>query len=270
MHSPFLLTTPMNKTLTMLCGALSFASVLLSAELDRQYLKLDQAVRVEGDIKPRQDLSVMGQAKISIGGFLYDRGLGVHADSTLVFALDERFATFHVVPGPDDAHQGAVEMKILLDGKEVYASGTVRSHGYVAPVLEIPLEGARELTLIVTDADGNKGGDHASWADATLLPAGYVDPADVSPLAAYWDFGEQPSGQTLELVGRKRDQVSGFTQYAEGVRGPALKFDGFTSKAVRQAAAVLSLENDFTFEAWIAILVLLLSLLAPAIFSPWP
>ncbi|MDA9260486.1 NPCBM/NEW2 domain-containing protein, partial [Puniceicoccaceae bacterium] len=86
----------------------------------------------------------------------------------IVFPLDGKFKTFHVVPGPDDAHKGLLEMKILVDGKAVYASGKVRSIGFEAQPVSIPVQGAKELTLIVTNGGDDPGGDHASWADAYL------------------------------------------------------------------------------------------------------
>ena len=61
-----------------------------------------------------QDRSV-SDGPLSIGGVEYARGLGVHAESTLTFKLAGNYSTFHVVPGPDDAH-GKLEMRILLDG----------------------------------------------------------------------------------------------------------------------------------------------------------
>lgn len=74
-----------------------------------------------------------------------------------------------MVPGPDDAHHGLLEMKILVDGKEVFASGKVRSTGFQAQPLTIPVKGVRELTLVVMDGGDGKGGDHASWANAYLV-----------------------------------------------------------------------------------------------------
>ena len=59
-------------------------------------------------------------------------------------------------------------MKIRVDGKEVFASGSVSSQGYSQKPLSLPVAGAKTLTLIVTEADGDRGGDHASWADARL------------------------------------------------------------------------------------------------------
>jgi hypothetical protein len=236
----------------MLCVGFAFAAGSPAAETGRHYLTLDQAAQVEGSIQARQDLSVMGQRKISVGGFTYDRGLGVHADSRLVFPLKGRFGTFHVVPGPDDAHHGVIEMKILLDGKEVFTTGKVSSSDYIAPSIDLSVKGIEELTLLVTDADGHKGGDHASWADAHLLTAEQVAKQDSSLLVAAWSFEENRPGEALDIAGKERDLISGFTTRAEGVSGQALKFDGFTSKVVRQAAGVPSLENGFTFEAWIA------------------
>ena len=121
------------------------------------------------------DKGVEGKA-ISVGGKTYARGLGVHADSEITFPLDGKFATFHAVPGPDDAHHGTVEMKILVDGKEKYASGKVSSAGFKAKPVAIAVTGAKELTLVVTDAGDGRGGDHACWADAHLTAAEFTPP----------------------------------------------------------------------------------------------
>jgi len=132
------------------------------------YLTLAGAVSCESYWRVMDDKGVEGKA-ISVGGKTYARGLGVHANSEIKYALNGKFSEFHVVPGPDDAHHGLLEMKILVDGKEVFASGNVRSPGFKAQPLTVPVEGAGELTLIVTDGGEGIGGDHASWADAYLV-----------------------------------------------------------------------------------------------------
>ena len=110
-----------------------------------------------------------GGKPISVGGTTYKRGLGVHAPSEITFRLDGKFSTFHVVPGPDDGHRGTLQMNILVDGKEVFSSGATSSaDGKPRTPLRIPVDGARTLTLGV-DPQGDRGGDHASWADAYLL-----------------------------------------------------------------------------------------------------
>ena len=113
-----------------------------------------------------QDKSVEGKEKIRVGGRTYDRGLGVHAPSKLVFPLKGKYETFHVVPGTQKG--GLVEMKILVDDKEVFSSGKIPSASYQTIAVSIPLTGSQTLTLIVTDGGNGGGGDHASWADAYL------------------------------------------------------------------------------------------------------
>mgnify|MGYP003705853379 FL=1 len=115
-----------------------------------------------------KDSNIDGDKKISIGGKAYERGLGVHAKSTLVFPLDGKYATFHVIPGPDDSHNGTIEMNILVDGTEVYTSGKVNRLTHKPSPLNLPVSGANTLTLIVTDGGDGLGGDHASWAEAYL------------------------------------------------------------------------------------------------------
>lgn len=136
----------------------------------RVYLVPEMATNVDSFWRVMRDRSVDGNA-IRVGGREFARGIGVHAPSTMTFPLDGRFTTFHVVPGPDDEHYGEIEMIIRLDGKDAFASGKVRSTGFTSRALDIPVAGAKTLTLIVTDGDGNRGGDHASWADAYLVPA---------------------------------------------------------------------------------------------------
>lgn len=132
------------------------------------YLTKEMAAKTKSFWQVMNNKSVKGEKKISIGGKEFDKGLGVHAPSEITFNLDGKYKTFHVVPGPDDAHKGKIEMKILVDGRKVYASGKVTSHSYEAKPLDIPVKDAKELTLIVTDAGDTNGGDHASWADAYL------------------------------------------------------------------------------------------------------
>lgn len=143
-----------------------------AAELElidgKLYLTAEMAETVDSFWRVMQDKSVSGTA-IRIAGVEYERGLGVHADSVLSFDLNGGFSTFHVVPGPDDAHRGQLEMVIRLDGREVYRSGAMNRDSVetVQPVV-LPVKGAQKLTLIVESLDGNNGGDHANWAEAYL------------------------------------------------------------------------------------------------------
>lgn len=138
------------------------------ADDGRVYLTAEMASEVENFMKIQTDLN-FEKNPISIGRQEFEHGLGVHAPSRIVFPLDGNYKTFHVVPGPDDANGGLLEMKILVDDKEVWSSGQVKSVRFAAEPLEFPVAGAQTLTLIVDDC-GERGGDHASWGDAYLVP----------------------------------------------------------------------------------------------------
>ncbi|MFT5128568.1 MAG: dienelactone hydrolase, partial [Rhodothermales bacterium] len=132
------------------------------------YLSKELASHAESFVKIVND-GAWGGGPIRVGGREYSRGLGVHAESKLVFPLEGAFTSFYVIPGPDDGHHGQIEMKILVDGEERWSSGPTRSHEKTTRRrLSIPVKGAQTLTLIVTQSDGNGGGDHASWANAYL------------------------------------------------------------------------------------------------------
>jgi len=136
----------------------------------KAYLSKEAASFCESFWRVMNDQGVEGKA-ISVGGNKYARGLGVHSDSKISFPLNGKFTTFHVIPGPDDAHQGTLEMEILVDGKTVFSTGKVSSRSYEAKAVEIPVSGAKELTLVLTDGGDGAGGDHTSWADAYLTAA---------------------------------------------------------------------------------------------------
>jgi alpha-galactosidase len=148
---------------------LATASAAETPAENRTYLTPEMAESVENFGEVKENLSFTGEP-ISIGGQTFDYGLGVHANSCIVFPLDESYATFHVVPGPDDSHHGKLEMKILVDDTQVWSSGEVSSARVTPEPLDFPVAGAKTLTLIVEDC-GEPGGDHASWGDAYLMPA---------------------------------------------------------------------------------------------------
>lgn len=106
---------------------------------------------------------------ISIGGFKWGSGLGMHAPASATVALDDRFDVFRALIGVDDeaGDAGSVVFEVWLDGVKKYASPTLK--GNMPPIaIEIPVENAKLMRLAVqATSDGNKG-DSASWAHARL------------------------------------------------------------------------------------------------------
>lgn len=120
-----------------------------------------------------RDLSVGESAggdgnPITIGGVVYEKGLGTHAAASIQVYLGGRCTTFTAAVGLDDetTEPGSVTFQVLADDETVYDSGVLRP----GPATEVTADvtGARMLTLKVTDGGDGKNFDHADWADARL------------------------------------------------------------------------------------------------------
>ena len=116
---------------------------------------------------------------------IYDKGIGTHAVSTIVYDLtDENVNTFSSFIGVDrkvyDRNLN-VSFEVHLDGKEVYNSGVMNSKDK-QKFVEVNLEGAKELKLIVKNGGDGASFDHANWADAKLyfINKDRVDTADLT------------------------------------------------------------------------------------------
>jgi alpha-glucosidase len=105
---------------------------------------------------------------LTIGGVVYEKGLGTHAPADVTVYLGGQCTEFTAHLGLDDetTQPGSVAFQIAGDGQPRYDSGVVRP-GPATPVA-IDVTGIRMLSLRVTDAGDNKNFDHADWADARL------------------------------------------------------------------------------------------------------
>jgi hypothetical protein len=124
----------------------------------------------------QQDCGTLGVRRtfddnpLRIAGRQYDRGLGTHANSEIRYQLDNRYRRLEAEVGVDEEKDGAgtVVFQVFADGRKMFDSGTM--HGkQPAQKISILLDGAEELTLIVTDADDGITCDHADWANARLI-----------------------------------------------------------------------------------------------------
>jgi len=108
--------------------------------------------------------------KITVNGVVYDKGLGVHASSTVVFALRPGDARFVADVGVDDVcgSAGTVVFRVLVDGVVRFQTARLTNQSATVPV-SVDVAGGRQLTLQVTDGGDGAACDHADWAAARLL-----------------------------------------------------------------------------------------------------
>lgn len=120
------------------------------------------------------------QTPLLIGSKTYTKGLGVHANSELVYPLGGQFKAFKADIGIDECvgdSSGSVRFRVCVDGTMVYGYGYDVIYGKDQPrAIDINVVGAQEIRLCVDDAvvGGDIGGgaamnDYADWGDARLV-----------------------------------------------------------------------------------------------------
>lgn len=101
---------------------------------------------------------------------IYSKGIGTHADSSIVYDLNGAYTQFSSYVGVDN-NAGAlasVVFSVLADGVELFNSGTMTGSSTIQ-LVDIDITGAQQLTLVVTDSGNGKSADHANWANALLF-----------------------------------------------------------------------------------------------------
>ncbi|HVT90262.1 MAG TPA: NPCBM/NEW2 domain-containing protein [Tepidisphaeraceae bacterium] len=107
---------------------------------------------------------------ITLNGQTYTKGIGVHAASTLTFALNGQYSQFFSDVGIDDevGNNGSVNFQVYLDGVLKYDSGKLGGASAITQVA-LNVAGAQQLRLVVTNGGDNIDFDHADWANARLI-----------------------------------------------------------------------------------------------------
>jgi hypothetical protein len=126
----------------------------------------------------------------------FERGLGHHAPGEISIDLAGEYDLFEAKVGVQwqEGNVGSVVFRVLVDGETKFESPVLRERDAAVPV-KIPLEGAGELRLAVTDAGDGIACDCADWAEARLhrsaspSPRLAQEPFDVAPFARVlaWD-----------------------------------------------------------------------------------
>jgi alpha-galactosidase len=131
--------------------------------------ELDLSAMTAGWGQPRARQSVT-QKPLAIGGTKFEHGVGTHAESECVIALDGRTRKFSAKVGVDDnanSDQASLEFVVFGDGRELWKSGVCRWQ-QPARDCQVDLSGIKSLELVVTDAGNGVNFDHANWAEAQL------------------------------------------------------------------------------------------------------
>jgi hypothetical protein len=109
--------------------------------------------------------------ELRIAGHKFERGIGTHANSALLYSLKNEYKHFVALVGVDDEVVGdksTVKFLIKIDGQQVASSPLMKVNDIWAFNVAIP-ENAQKLELISTDAGDGIHSDHTNWCDAGFL-----------------------------------------------------------------------------------------------------
>ena len=124
---------------------------------------------------PHANKSIEGNP-ITIGGKVYDRGIGTHANSYYRINLDGKAVRFTAFVGIDDEVNGDISASVEFivngldkDGNSIklWTSGVMEAN-QLAEEVDVNIEGYYGIELIVTDAGDGNSHDHADWAEAKI------------------------------------------------------------------------------------------------------
>ena len=136
---------------------------------DMEPLKIEQDSMTGASWPPQRDKNVTG-GSIRLGRRIYEKGIGVHADTTLTYKLDGQFERFSAVVGIDHSvgAYGSVVFRVRTDDTIRYESQLVRG-GEAPRTVSVDVTGAKMLTLECDMARELDLSDHADWANALLI-----------------------------------------------------------------------------------------------------
>jgi hypothetical protein len=105
---------------------------------------------------------------IVIAGRTFQRGIGTHAHSEILYNLGGLYDQFTSWIGrTTEEPDGRVQFRVYGDGRMLYLGGVMTGRT-PARYIEVPVTGVFELKLVVTDGGDGDADDDASWAEAML------------------------------------------------------------------------------------------------------
>ncbi|MFJ8492726.1 NPCBM/NEW2 domain-containing protein [Streptomyces sp. NPDC094038] len=106
---------------------------------------------------------------ITIGGVVYSKGLGTHAQSEVDYYAGKACEKVTADVGVDDeeAANGSVSFEVWADGTKVASTGVLTTDLPAQP-LTADVTGAEVVRLVVTDGGDGITSDHGDWADARI------------------------------------------------------------------------------------------------------
>ncbi len=126
---------------------------------------------------------------IVLGGATYSEGLGVLANSSVSFALNQQYSRFETTIGVDgSSSSSSVIFTVYGDGNLLYTSPTMNLASGAVPI-DLNVSSVTTLKLVVSPASGsNASTDNAVWADARLVSTANF--GSTTPYTLTWQLSQ--------------------------------------------------------------------------------
>ncbi len=153
-----------------------------------------------------KDQSVAGP-KITLmgedGPAIYDKGLGIHANSEIVYDLSQwdfdLFETYVGVEQHADRDGRFFQFEVWLDGEKVYETERMK-RSTPAKFISLDIRGKEELKLVMKEAGDGIGHGHGAWADAKLTVEGQETEATLERASLELSPVEIKPGELTEMI----------------------------------------------------------------------
>lgn len=122
-----------------------------------------------------QNDNSIGGGSLTINGVVFNKGIGTHPYSEIVYTICGKYNQFESWVGIDDYHsdlgRGSAQFEIYGDSRLLYQSKIIKINTPPEHIL-INIDRVNELKLVVTDGGDGMEYDHVDWGNAKLIVTG--------------------------------------------------------------------------------------------------
>ena len=117
---------------------------------------------------------------LTVNGVVYERGIGAHSISRMLYDLGGKAVSVSGLVGADDnnLYAGKLQFKIIGDKKELWKSGVMQK-GDPVKEFNVNLSGIDKVLLLVEECGDGIMYDHADWLEVKITTRGEVEPLSV-------------------------------------------------------------------------------------------
>lgn len=114
---------------------------------------------------------------LMVNGVVYERGIGAHSISRMLYDLGGKAVSVSGLVGADDnnLYAGKLQFKIIGDKKELWKSGVMQK-GDPVKEFNVNLSGIDKVLLLVEECGDGIMYDHADWLNVKFVTRGEITP----------------------------------------------------------------------------------------------